>query len=70
MDDWVDLHRATAERVTPSSYTVVDVAASYSLFDWLTLIGRVDNLTDEQYEPAHGFEAPGRGWFGGIEVKL
>ncbi len=70
VDDWVDLHRVTAERVTPSSYTVVDLAASYELKEWLTLIGRVDNLTDEQYEPAHGFEAPGRGWFGGIEVKL
>jgi vitamin B12 transporter len=70
VDDWVDIDRASVQRVTPRSYTVVDLAASYLVNDRLTLIGRVDNATDERYEPADGFEAPGRGYFGGFELRL
>ncbi|UCD70722.1 MAG: TonB-dependent receptor [Syntrophobacterales bacterium] len=46
-------------------YTKVDLAASYTLVEqWsflkdLSLIGRIENLLDEQYQEAKGFPAPG-----------
>ena len=68
--DWVDIDRASVQRVTPSSYTVIDLAASYQITRQLSAFARVDNVTDERYEPADGFEAPGRGYFGGVKVRF
>ncbi len=68
--DWVDIDRETVQRVTPGSYTVVDLAASYEVNRWLTATARVENATDQQYEPADGFEAPGRGYFCGVKVRF
>ena len=50
--------------------TVVDLAASYEVNRWLTATARVENATDQQYEPADGFEAPGRGYFCGVKVRF
>ena len=68
--DWVDIDRVTVERVTPSSYTVVDLAVSYELNRWFSAIARIDNATGEHYEPADGFAAPGRAYFAGIKLRL
>jgi vitamin B12 transporter len=49
-----------------SGFTLVDLAASWSLTPSLALTGRVTNLLDEDYEEILGFARPGRGVFAGI----
>ena len=67
---WRDSDRLTFARVSPSSYTVVDLAASYAFNKWVTALARIDNASDETYEPADGFEAAGRQFFGGVQITL
>ncbi len=57
-------------------YKKIDLAASYALVDeWkflksLTLIGRIENLLDEQYQEAKGFSAPGFNFLVGLKATL
>jgi vitamin B12 transporter len=57
-------------------YTKVDLAASYTLVDeWkflkgLKLIGRIENLFDEEYQEAKGFSAPGFHFLVGLRATL
>jgi vitamin B12 transporter len=41
------------------AYTVINAAISYDLFDGVTAYARAENLLDEDYETADGFQAPG-----------
>jgi vitamin B12 transporter len=57
-------------------YKKVDLGASYTLLDeWkflkdLRLIGRIENLLDEQYQEAKGFPAPGFNFLVGLKATL
>jgi vitamin B12 transporter len=57
-------------------YTKVDLAASYALLDqWqflknLSLLGRIENLLDEEYHEVKGFPAPGFNFLIGIRATL
>ena len=53
-----------ATNTTPlPGYTTLDLHASYKLTkDW-ALSGKINNLTDRQYETAFGYNQPGRGVF-------
>ena len=72
---WTDPHRDIPRDgfgfyVYPAPYTVVNIAASHRLTDSVKLTGRIDNLLDTSYEPAHGFAAPGIEALAGIEVTF
>ena len=56
------------ERVRLSSYTLVDLAASYRLTPTVQLVGRIENLLDENYEDVVGFNTPGVGAYIGVRV--
>jgi vitamin B12 transporter len=61
---WIDPNRDVPRDgfgfyVYPAPYTVVNIAASHKLNDSVKLTAAVNNLLDNQYEPVHGFEAPG-----------
>ncbi len=61
---WIDPNRDVPRDgfgfyVYPAPYTVVNIAASHKLNDSVKLTAAVNNLLDKQYEPVHGFEAPG-----------
>ncbi len=47
-------------------YTLVHLRAGWTLTPQWTLQGRVENLIDEEYELAHGYNTPGRSGF--VEV--
>jgi outer membrane cobalamin receptor len=49
---------------------VLDVAADYQLNRQLRPFGRVENATDEHYEPADGFQASDLALLAGVELKL
>jgi len=67
---------ANDERVTLASYTLLDLSAELALDAMsarlapLTLIARVENALDRDYEPAFGFVAPGRTILIGARARL
>ena len=70
ISDYKDISRQSSGIIKGDDYAVLDVAAEYQLNRQWRLFGRVDNATDEHYEPADGFQAPDRGLFAGAELKL
>lgn len=51
-------------------YLLVNLYASYDVRKNMTLFGRVENLFDEEYEPAIGYGSPGRAGYGGVKVTF
>ncbi|MEP6821710.1 MAG: TonB-dependent receptor [Chthoniobacterales bacterium] len=49
-------------------YAIVNLAVEYDVNRYLTVFGRIENLTDEQYAEVFGFPALGRGAYGGVRV--
>ena len=49
------------EPVTLDSYVLANLTARWQVNRSLALVGRVENLLDEQYELAHTFNTPDRG---------
>jgi vitamin B12 transporter len=60
----------SAETISLKSYTTADLTASYQASPEWRLFGRVENLTDEHYEPADGFQAPGRVVIVGAQLNI
>lgn len=58
-----------AERVELSSYALVTLAGSLALSERLELVGRIENLLDEEYEDVYGFATPGAGAYIGIRTR-
>ena len=50
------------------SYLTVDLAANYALTEMVSLFGRIENLTDEDYEEIYGYGTPDRSIYGGAKV--
>ncbi len=57
-------------RTTLGSYTTIDRAGSYHFNERWRLEGKIINLTDEGYQPVHGYAGAGFGTFIGIKVKI
>ncbi|MEL6529511.1 MAG: TonB-dependent receptor [Pseudomonadota bacterium] len=51
-------------------YVVADVRVSYSVTEQLEVFGRIENVTDEQYETIFRYGAPGRSVFGGVRFRM
>jgi vitamin B12 transporter len=51
-------------------YSFVNCAAEYEVNSHLSIFGRIDNLTDEQYAEVFGFPALGRAAYGGVKVTF
>jgi vitamin B12 transporter len=52
------------------SYTLVDLRASYPVSETVELYGRVENLTDEDYETVRNYGSPGRSGFVGVRARF
>lgn len=61
--------RADTGNVTLDSYSLVNASAQYRLTDTWSLYGRVDNLTDEDYEEINGYGVAGLSGYAGIEYR-
>ena len=57
-------------RLKMPDYVTIDLAASYRLTDKWSLFGRIENLTDTDYQSPDGFLRPRIGAYGGIKVNL
>ena len=51
-------------------YFTARVYARYDLNDRVAFTARVENVTNEDYQPVLGYPALGRGYYGGFEVKF
>ena len=49
-----------APNVNLEDYTVLRLACEYRVTDFFSLLGRIENLTDEKYAEVNGFPALGR----------
>jgi len=62
---------APVETVPVGDYHVVDLGVSRSFRDGrLRLVGRIENLLDEDYRESFGFPQPGRRFYLGAELRL
>lgn len=52
------------------AYTLLNLFATYDLTKNLQLFGRVDNVTDKNYESIYQYGEPGIGVYGGIRVNF
>ena len=57
-------------RVSLQEYVLVNLNAEYKLSDRFSVFGRVENLTNEDYEEVFSFATPGRAAYGGIKAKF
>ncbi|MDD5452095.1 MAG: TonB-dependent receptor [Desulfovibrionales bacterium] len=63
-------YRNTGNTAEMRSYTLVNLAASYEVTQWLEVFGRVDNLTDKNYQSIYQYGEPGIGIYGGIKATF
>jgi vitamin B12 transporter len=63
-------YRNTSNAAEMPSYTLVNLAASYEVTQWLQVFGRVDNLTDQNYQSIYQYGEPGIGIYGGIKATF
>lgn len=61
---------ATYTTAMLDDYVLVNLYASYDVYRNVTLFGRIENLADEDYEPAVGYGSPGRAGYGGVKVTF
>lgn len=59
-----------AERVAIPDYTLVNLSASYKLFSYLELTGKIENLFDKKYEEVLNYGTLGRSFYAGLNVSL
>lgn len=52
------------------SYTKADLAAACNITNIITLFGRVENLTDEEYEEVKGYGTAGRSYYAGLKATF
>ncbi|KEO92228.1 TonB-dependent receptor [Erythrobacter longus] len=51
-------------------YFVADLRVSYAITETLELFGRIENVTNEEYETVFQFGQPGRAVFGGVRYAM
>ena len=57
-------------RVTIPDYTLLNLAASYKIFNYLELTARVENLFDKQYEEVLYYGTLGRSFYVGMNLSF
>ncbi len=64
-----DFSTFPATRRNLDSYTLVNLAGAYDVTKSVQLIGRIENLLDENYEEVWSAQSPGIGFFAGVRVN-
>lgn len=65
-----DIDAVSFARIKTPSYALARLGASYGLNQSWTLIGRVDNALDKDYETADGFRGLGRSILAGLRRRM
>jgi vitamin B12 transporter len=68
---WRDIDRdGTRSGLLANGYTIVNLAGAYDFGHGVTAHARIDNLLDRRYQNPVGFQRPGLGVIGGLEVQF
>ena len=65
-----DIDRVSGARLTADDYTLINFAGSWSWTKSWSLYARIQNLLDQQHEPASGFQGLGRGASIGVQGAI
>lgn len=65
-----DFSSFPAKRVALKAYTLLNLAASYKLTNFLSFSVRIDNLLNTGYEEILYYGTLGRSFYGGLKIKL
>ena len=65
-----EFNSSTGELVTPDDYEVLDFTASYLFGNNLELFGRVENLTDEDYQEVPNYNTAGQALYAGLRFSF
>lgn len=57
-------------QVELDAFTLVDLAGTYRIDDRFSLVGRIENLFDEEYEEVFGYGSLERGFYLGLQASL
>ena len=57
-----------AQNINLSDYETLRFVASYAVNDHFSVFGRIENLTNADYQEVYGYPALPRGFFGGVAV--
>ena len=69
-DDYFPPFPPFVERVDLDAYTLVSLNGYYDFTDSITVTGRLENITDEDYEQVFGYESPGFGGYVGVRISF
>ncbi len=69
-DAWYNEATFTTEEEELDSYYLVNMGASYWISENIQVFGRVENLTDKEYENPIGYEIAGRSYYGGLKATF
>ena len=58
----------SSQTVQLRGYTLVNISASYKINRYVHLLGRVENLFDQDYEEVFGYRSQGIGAFAGVSI--
>ncbi|GAB4535537.1 MAG: TonB-dependent receptor [Thermodesulfovibrionia bacterium] len=53
-----------------SSYSLVNISGDYKIAKGVNIFGRIENLLDEDYEVASGYNSPGFSAYAGIRLEM
>lgn len=56
--------------VVLSDYTLVNIAASYEIFDHVEIFARVENMLNDSYQEVYSYASRGVAGYGGVRVAL
>ena len=59
-----------SERVKLKSYTLINFAASYDIFSYLQVYGKINNVSDTYYEEVYGYATPGFSLYVGFRLTV
>jgi vitamin B12 transporter len=59
-----------ATPISLGSYVLLTLTAHYPLTPQVALLGRIENILDQQYEEVHTYPVPGRSLFLGLRAEL
>lgn len=66
----LDFSTFPSSTVTLDDFLLVDLAARYRLTDTVELFGRIENLTDTEYEEVFNFSSQGITAFAGVRIRF
>jgi vitamin B12 transporter len=64
-----DINPVDSTATTADDYVTLNLTGRFKVNDWLSVFGRVDNVTDENYEDVLGFGTAGASAYGGIRLE-